>query len=179
MSGKSRVRQALEAESALAAVTRSPPFVPAVCKRVTEFALLGATNEEIAAFIGVSTSTFDLWIVEKPRLRAALAKGRELGDVRVAGALHRRAVGFSAKAQKVMNIGGEAQVVEYKEYYPPDVQAQRYWLNNKRPRQWQERNGPEAGAVLDLAALVKALHANRGDDAKVIEGEAKEEPDTP
>ena len=31
----------------------------------------------------------------------------------------------------------------------------------------------DSGAALDLAALVKALHANRGDDAKVIERTAE------
>jgi hypothetical protein len=53
------------------------------------------------------------------------------------------------------------------------VALQRYWLNNRRPKEWKERNGPHAGQTLDLAALVEALHARRGADAKVIKGKAE------
>ncbi len=173
MPGKSKRQQAIEAEIKLSDALPSPRFAPGLVKRVEQFALLGATNEEIAGFLNIDVVTFDRWRVEKPSLDRALHVGRELGDVRVAGALHKRAVGFSAKAQKVVVVDKQPQVIKYKEYYPPDVQAGRYWLNNKRPKQWRERNGPEAGAALDLAALVKALHANRGDDAKVIERTAE------
>jgi hypothetical protein len=81
-------------------------------------------------------------------------------------------VGNTAKARKVMMVEGKPQVVEYKEEIAPDVMVQRYWLNNRRPREWQERNGGQQVQAIDLAALVNALHAKRGDDAKVIEGTA-------
>lgn len=172
MPGKSRARRAIEAEATLAAVAHSPDASPAVCKRIKEFALLSATNEEIAAFIGVSLSTFETWLVEKPQVKAALRKGKEMADVRVAGAMHRRAVGFSAKAQKVVTIKGEAHIVDIVEHYPPDVSAGKFWLTNRRAGNWKDRSTPDAGQALDLAALVQALHARRGDDAKVIEGSA-------
>lgn len=179
MSGKSKAREAAEADLAASRALAPLAFSSAIAKRVKEFAMLGADNDTIAGFIGVPLPTFERWLVDNPKMRRALSDGRENGGVRMVRALVQRGVGFRAKAQKVVMVDGKPQVVEYKEYYPPDVQAQRYYLNNKHPKQWQERTGPEAGAVLDLAALVKALHANRGDDAKVIEGEATEEPDTP
>ena len=50
-----------------------------------------------------------------------------MADVRVAGALHRRAVGYRAKVQKVVMVKGEPHVVEYREEIAGDVAAQRYW----------------------------------------------------
>jgi hypothetical protein len=178
MPGKSKRQQAIEAEIKLSDALPGPHFAPGLVKRVEQFAFLGATNEEIAGFLNVDIVTFDRWRVEKPSLDRALHVGRELGDVRVAGALHRRAVGFTAKDQKVMNVGGKAQVIQYKRYFPPDVNAARFWLTNKRPKDWKERNGPDAGQTLDLRALVEALHRNRGDVAKRIDGEAKTVDDT-
>lgn len=32
---------------------------------------------------------------------------------------------------------GEAQVVEYTRYFPPNVSAARLWLTNKRPKDWK------------------------------------------
>lgn len=172
MPGKSKLRQAIEAEASAVARLPERQCSAVICKRATEFALLGASNGDIAAFLGIDISMFERWTVEKPAFRRALQKGRELGDVRVARALHRRATGFTAKARKVVMVAGEPQVVEYDEEIAGDVTAQRFWLTNKRPGQWRERTGAEAGQSIDLVALVNALHERRGDNAKVVDGTA-------
>jgi hypothetical protein len=172
MPGKSRARRAIEEELKLAARTAEPLCSPFLCKRAREFAMLGADNETIAAFLGISLSTLERWTVEKPAFKRALSKGREIGGVEVVRALHRRAKGFRVRAQKVVVVDKMPQVVEYMEYFPPETQAARFYLTNKHPKEWQERQGGQQAPAIDLAALVNALHAKRGDDAKVIEGTA-------
>lgn len=179
MPGKSKARQLVEADLAASKALKVRAFSIAIAKRVQEFAMLGADNETIAAFIGVDISTFDRWRVENDKMRQALSKGREIGGVDVVRSLVKRAKGYTAKARKVVMVDGQPQVVEYKEEIAGDVTAQRYYLNNRHPKEWQERNGAQQLQAIDLAALVEALHRNRGDGAKLIDGEAETVEDTP
>lgn len=156
MPGKSKAQQAAEAELPAPTVYGETLYSPRLATRIKQFAMVGATNDEIASFIGVSISTFEAWTREKPPIKRALSKGRELADVRVAGALHRRATGFRANAQKVMVVAGKPQVVEYKEYYPPETRAAELWLTNKRPAQWRAKGGGEAAGNVSLLDLVRA-----------------------
>lgn len=178
MGGKSKARQIVEQEAKLAASLPAIACSPFICKRAREFATLGADNETIAAYLGVDISTLDRWRVEYPQLNKALSAGREIGGVEVVRSLVKRAKGYTAKARKVVMVDGQPQVVEYKEEIAGDVTAQRYYLNNRHPKEWQERNGAQQLQAIDLAALVEALHRNRGDGAKVIEGEAETVKDT-
>jgi hypothetical protein len=174
MPGKSRAQQQAVAVAEKEGRCSKSAYHSGFDQRATDYCLLAATNEDLAYFFNVNVSTIQRWLVEIPSFRRAVTRGREMADVRVARALHRRAVGYQAKVQKVVMIKGEPQVVEYSQEIAGDVAAQRYWLNNRRPKEWQERIGAQGVQTIDLAALVEALHARRGDGAKDITGEAEE-----
>jgi hypothetical protein len=172
MPGKSRAQQQAEAVAIEEGRCSKSAYHSGFDRRATDYRLLGATNEDLSRFFNVGISTIQRWLVEIPSFRRAVQRGREMADVRVARALHKRAVGFTARAQKVVVVDKTPQVIEYKEYYPPDVQAGRYWLNNRRPRDWKERDSNQIASAIDLKALVDALHTQRGDDIETIDGDA-------
>ena len=121
------------------------------------YCLLGATNEALGNFFGVSRRTIDNWIAEYPEFAAAVHEGRAAADARVVRALYERAVGYRCEtARTVLHDGGE-KVLTNVVRYPPDTSACIFWLRNRQRQHWHERrqepvdDGYDAIAALDAA----------------------------
>jgi len=96
------------------------------------FALLGLTDERIAAAMGIDVTTFYVWVKEKPEFSQALIDGRENVDGLVVNAMFKRAVGFKYDAVKILSEKGSPVYAPYEEYVPPDVNAAKYFLSIRR-----------------------------------------------
>ena len=107
--------------------------------RRTSFCLLGATNEKLADFFGVSGKTIDNWIRDVPEFLRALKKGRDDADARVADSLFNRALGYKHRAVKIFQAGGTTIEHAYTEHYPPDPTSCIFWLKNRQPAQWRDK----------------------------------------
>jgi len=111
--------------------------------------LLGATDVQVAEFFGVSISTVDKWKQSKPVFLQAIKDGKEQADAQVAHSLYRRALGYSHKAVKILTVprggnqGSDIEEVPYIERYPPDTTAAIFWLKNRRPDEWRDRQQHE------------------------------------
>lgn len=108
-------------------------------EQARKLATLGATDREMADFFEVSESTFYLWKLEHPELSEALKQSKEAADERVEHSLYRRALGYSHDAVKIVQVGGEVVNAPYVEHYPPDTTAAIFWLKNRRPKEWRDR----------------------------------------
>lgn len=162
MPGKSRAQQALEAEDIKPLAQRlginPAKYHKALDRRAADYALLGASNEEIALLLGVDQSAFAVWAIEKPSLRAALARSREAATVRVVKSLHRLANGYDIKRTKVRK-GRGGQVLETTEetrHVPPSERAAMAILTNRAPRWWRDAKQVEHVGRVDLLAMVQA-----------------------
>lgn len=134
----------------------SPAFVRAAQK----MAELGGTEQDIAQGLGVSASTLGLWRVEHPEFAAALRVGKDHTDARVEQSLLMRAVGYERRVEKVMIADGVPVKVKWREYFPPNVTAIAYWLNNRKPKDWRNRTQEEReGAITpqDIARAIKEM----------------------
>ena len=94
--------------------------------------------------LGVSQRTVALWKRTHPEFSTAMKTGKAEADARVTASLYERACGYSHKAVKIFKDGGGADgkeplVVEYTERYAPDTNAAIFWLTNRRPEDWQNR----------------------------------------
>lgn len=133
-------------------VGRPTKFNTRMCPKVRKLALLGATNEQIADFLEISTATLHNWMQEHPLFVSALKQGREKADAAVAKSLYRRALGYKHKAVKIFADpkSGAEKVVEYEEQYAPDTTACIFWLKNRRPDLWRDRvehTGKDGGPI--------------------------------
>lgn len=122
---------------------RPSSFKPEYAKQAAKLCRLGAIDAEIADFFGVSEQTLNAWKKAHPEFLDALKEGKQLADAEIADKLFRRAQGYTHKAVKIFNDGGKPMVVDYVEHYPPDTTACIFWLKNRRPDLWRDKQHQE------------------------------------
>jgi hypothetical protein len=123
-------------------------------KVVYQMALLGATDKQIAAACGVSEVTLNAWKKEQPDFLKSLKKGKDNADSAVSEMLFKRATGYDYKAVKIFNNNGTPLVVPYVEHYPPDVTACIFWLKNRQPAAWRDKQDVAVTADENLAVEI-------------------------
>lgn len=106
-------------------------------------AIKGATDEEIAEAFGIAVRTLHRWKHDYQSLTLALMSGKEAADAKVERKLFERATGYKyEETETVMEIDANgnrkpAKIRKVQKECPPDVLAQMYWLNNRKPKQYK------------------------------------------
>lgn len=107
--------------------------------------LLGAKDTELANFFEVSEVTINAWKQKHPTFLKSLREGKQVADAQVANRLYNRACGFKATDTKFATHEGlitDSQ--EYIKEYPPDTTAAIFWLKNRQPDKWRDRQEVQA-----------------------------------
>jgi len=111
----------------------------------------GATDLEIYTKLGISKDSFYEYRKKHFEFYETLKKGKEVVDVEVENALLKKAKGYTIKVMKTFKVktykrfDGELKPIEElidKEeevHIPADTTAQIYWLNNRRPKEWRNK----------------------------------------
>ncbi|MDR2652638.1 MAG: helix-turn-helix domain-containing protein [Prevotellaceae bacterium] len=119
---------------------RPTPYKEEYSKQVLKLCLLGATDKDIAAFFNVAKSTINKWKREYPEFSDSIKRGKEQADTQVASSLFSRAIGFVKEdCEKVFQYKGEIVRAVVKEYFPPDTTAIIFWLKNRQPQLWRDK----------------------------------------
>ncbi len=135
-------------------------------KKAEKLALLGMTEEQMAASFDVGKATLKRWKSAYPEFRAAITRARGEADAEVAVALRQRAMGYSHRAVKILQNNGVPVVVPYTEHYPPDTQAAAIWLYNRQPQLWRRLPsdaGGEDATPVRVVIEVKSARKRRDD----------------
>ena len=119
----------------------------------------GLSDKQIAKNIHISEVTLYEWKKKYPKFTKALAEGKEPADYIIENALHMRASGFTHEEEK---IDAEGNKYIDSRYYPPDVNAIKFWLNNRKPEGWQERSSIKQ--EVEIKGVEEYLKANGGVD---------------
>jgi hypothetical protein len=140
---------------------------PAYDKIANEQALLGKDNTGIADALMISVATLKRWNLHFSSFRAAILDGKSIADGRVASALYERAIGFYKTVQQVVVIGtgreeSQAQIVDYRQYFPPDTRAIQYWLNNRQAEHWRDKRGVEYSGEMTVTLDLGGNESNDG-----------------
>ena len=112
----------------------------------------GLINKEIAARLGISEATLYDWKNKYPEFSEALKEGKEDADYRVENSLFSRAVGYEyEEVEETFNIRGELVRRKIcKKTVLPDVTAQIFWLKNRRPESWKDRQELAHSGSVDI-----------------------------
>lgn len=133
---------------------RPTEYEPEFCDIASKACARGATIAEIAEILKVHRSTIYRWMAEHQEFCDAIRIAQSIADERVGFSLYERAVGYSHNAVKIFvpkGLGAPV-IVPYVEHVPPDVNAAKFWLTNRKPDEWKERSskeisGPGGGPV--------------------------------
>jgi len=116
----------------------------------------GLTNEQIAHNMGVNPDTLYKYINKYPEIAETLKKSKEVTDIVVENALYNNAIGYEYTEQKVVmrnrveyedgkRVLAETypEVVDVICYKQPETIAQIFWLKNRKPKTWRDKQEVE------------------------------------
>ena len=138
--------------------------------RVEEWAKNGLTHEDIAHNIGINVATLYDWRNKYPEIDNALKKGKEVADILVENALYKRAIGYTYEETITeiteipyidkngkQAIKKEKHIKKVEKTALPDTTAQIFWLKNRKPTVWRDRQDQVIHSIEDLTPLGELL----------------------
>ncbi len=100
---------------------------------------LGATDPDLATFFRVSLKTIDNWKNAQPNFLHAINEAKFNCDHKIVRSLHERASGYSCTEQKLVFSKGEPKTINIDKHYPPDPTSMIFWLKNRKPKEWRDK----------------------------------------
>jgi len=140
---------------------------------IRRYAEDGLSEAEIAERIGISERVFKRWIKSYPEISRALYLGRAGADYAVVEALYKKATGYTVNLNKTVKLKRSdfdpdtgKKIRDYEElatavdqsYIPADIRAGLFWLKNRQPGRWSDRQESEYQA--DIVGIVEIPEAD-------------------
>jgi hypothetical protein len=120
------------------------------------YAMLGATDEQMAHFFGVSRNTLDRWKTKYAAFAHALQHGKTMADQAVLENLYKLANGYELTETKELSVNGLTQTQTVTKKMPPSLGAIQFWLKNRMRQDWNERHqAAQEKAATAVAAPVE------------------------
>jgi hypothetical protein len=135
---------------------RPTKYDPKFLKQVQRACQAGLTDTEIAEMLGVSVRVIYDWKKDHEEFSAALKIGKAPADDRVERAAFEMAVGCYRPVMKAFVYQGEILTQEVMEYFPPNPTSNIFWLKNRRPDEWREKQFAELAANYALSPELQA-----------------------
>lgn len=117
----------------------------------------GLTDEQIAANMGISSSTLYEWKKKYPEISESLKRGKEVIDRQVENALLKRALGYKydevTREEGMDPETGQDGLVITKvvtKEVQPDTTAQIFWLKNRKPSTWRDKQDIEHSGNMNV-----------------------------
>ncbi len=104
---------------------------------------LGATITKLAKIIGVNPDSIYEWQKKYPEFSESVKRGRDIFDSEVVEqALFKRATGYYYKIKTFTLCGQDKLIITriVQKYMPASVEAIRFWLSNRNPERWGNKN---------------------------------------
>lgn len=111
----------------------------------------GLTDEQIAYNMGICRDTLIQWKKRYSDISDTLKKGKEVVDRQVENALLKRALGYKyTEVTKERTEGGFVVTKEVTKEVVPDTTAQIFWLKNRKPNEWRDKQNVELEGELGV-----------------------------
>lgn len=120
-------------------MARPTKFKPEFVEQAVKLCKIGATDMEVADFFHIDVRTLYRWKNESPKFCQALKAGKAAADERVERSLFARALGYEHDEVDIRMFEGRIIQTPIRKIYPPDTTAAIFWLKNRKPDQWRDK----------------------------------------
>lgn len=121
------------------------------------YCLLGATDKDLAIFFDVDERTINNWKSSHKEFFQSIKRAKEFADAQVAQSLFNRANGYSHNETKVFNNQGEILTHDCVKHYPPDPTSAIFWLKNRQPEKWRDKQEVELGGEVMVTKIERKI----------------------
>ena len=127
------------------------------CAQAIKLCKKGFIDPEIADFFDIALSTLSLWKNAHPEFMDALKSGKRHSDDKVVDALYNRALGYEVTETKeeTGDAGKKSTLITKK--VAGDVGAMCFWLKNRQPTEWRDKQEPEGTGDTMTDAINKLI----------------------
>lgn len=125
----------------------------------------GLTDVNIAKNLGISQDTLYVYKKEHAEFSEALRAGKEVADVIMENAAYNRGVGYDVdEVTTEITLGANGKelsrkVKKIKKHIPGDPGTQQWWLQNRKPDTWRQRqrekDGSDEGMMSEYLELLR------------------------
>lgn len=135
--------------------------------RLEGWARDGLTDEQLAKNMGISPSTLYEWKNKYPEISEAIRAGKDVPDRKVENALYQSCFDRTIKVMKAFKVKEvyydgngkrcEKEHIELAEEtypIPANERAQEFWLANRKPEQWSNKEKLELSGNVDFAGVI-------------------------
>jgi hypothetical protein len=119
----------------------------------------------MADFFDVSEDTINEWKKQHDKFSESIKSGKTMADATVAQKLYHRAIGY--EHPEVITASYQGEITDMKtvvKHYAPDPTAAIFWLKNRQPQQWRDKQQTEItgenGAPLKVVFNIPRPHAD-------------------
>ncbi len=125
----------------------------------------GADNKGLCKRLGIGLTTFKRILTNHPEVKELIKEGKTEADVKVESALYKRAIGYDVEETTTevrVSEDGSAQttvVKKVKKHIAGDTTAQIFWLKNRKPNEWKDKQDVNV-ANDDWVDALKALNSS-------------------
>ncbi len=135
----------------------------------------GLTDEDIYKNLDISHDSFYKYKKEHPELTEALKRGKEEVDVIVENSLFKRALGYDFEevtqeplfnpvtGEPILDADGNQKIAVTKivrKQVVPDTTAQIFWLKNRKPKEWRDKQELEHSGDLNFVINRKRVSSD-------------------
>ena len=113
----------------------------------------GLTNEQICNNIGISVTTFWRWAKASAKIENAITHARNEVDFEIENILFKTATGFTYQEEAVTKDG---DIVTVTKFQPPNLEAQKFILTNRKNGKWRARQDVNLNAEADIKVSSKS-----------------------
>jgi hypothetical protein len=139
-------------------MARPSAYKPEYAEQAAKLCALGATDQTLAEFFNVTFRTIQNWKIDHEEFFHSLKVGKEIPDENVERSLYQRAIGYSHPDTDIKIIDGKVVKTETVKHYPPDTTAAIFWLKNRKPKDWRDKQEVELqvnGSLAERLARAK------------------------
>jgi len=122
-------------------------------EQAAKLCLLGATDKKLADFFEVSEATINNWKRDYPKFLESIKESKVLSDSEVVKSLYERATGYTHPEIHISNYQGTITKTETVKHYPPDSTAMIFWLKNRQPELFRDKQEIDLTGKVELEVI--------------------------